>query len=203
MHPLVRPGLFLLCLLPLLVLSWAGVDNRLGPDPAELLMHETGEWAARLLILTLLISPLREWGGWPKLVQLRRMLGLFCFFYASVHLLLFVHFYLGWTAARVLEEIIERPYVTAGFTGWLILVPLALTSTRGMQRRLRRSWQTLHRGVYLVAIAVSLHFLWQARSDIGEALVYSTLFALLIGWRVLRYWKKQRKLASNGLANAS
>ena len=202
MHPAVKPILFLLCLLPFAELFWLAVNAQLGPDPAEALMKETGEWAARLLILCLLVTPLRHLSGWGSVVKSRRLLGLFCFFYASVHLVLFLHFYLGWVPARVLEEILERPYISVGFTAWLILLPLAITSTQGMQRRLRRNWQRLHRGIYPVAVLVSLHYLWQSRSDIGEALLYSSLFGLLLAYRVLRHLKKRRNASATELMDA-
>ena len=165
-------------------------------------MLETGEWAARLLILTLLVSPLRNWTRWAGVLRLRRMLGLFCFFYACIHLTLFAQFYLGWDAARLLEELIERPYITVGFGAWLIMLPLAITSNRAMQRRLRKNWQRLHFGVYPAAILVSLHFVWQSRSDFGEALIYSSIFALLLAWRLIRYCKKQTAGSNEKLLKA-
>ena len=186
-----KPSLFLLGLLPFALLVWAGLANELGPDPAEVLMHETGQWGARILILTLCITPFRSWLGWPALIQLRRMLGLFTFFYASTHLLLFLQFYLGWSSDRLLEELVERPYITVGFLAWSIMLLLALTSNRRMQRHLRRNWQRLHRGVYIAVVLVCLHYLWQVRSDFGEALVYVLLFAALLGWRLMQFWKKQ------------
>jgi len=187
----LRAGVFALCLLPIAGVFYAAGSGALGPDPAEALMHETGEWALRLLALTLLMSPLRTWTNHPLPLKLRRMLGLFTFFYATVHLATFLQFYIGWTAPRLGEELVERPYITVGFLAWLGMLPLALTSTRGMQRRLRRNWTRLHRLVYPAAILACLHLLWQARSDIGEALVYIALFALLLGWRLFR---KARRL---------
>jgi sulfoxide reductase heme-binding subunit YedZ len=184
-----KPLVFCLGLVPLWLLFYGAVSNQLGPDPAESLMHATGEWAMRLLILTLSISPLRLWTGKTELLRLRRMLGLYTFFYACLHLFLFLHFYLGWLPAVLWEELRERPYITVGFTAWLIMLPLALTSTAAMQRRLRRNWQRLHRGIYPVAVLVSLHMLWQARSDLGEALLYTTIFAALLCWRFIRYRK--------------
>jgi sulfoxide reductase heme-binding subunit YedZ len=189
----LKPAVFAAALAPAVVLLVAAFGGNLGPDPAEALMHGTGEWAARLLIATLLISPLREIGGWKVLLKLRRMLGLFVFAYGSVHLLLFLQFYLGWSGARVWEELVERPYIAVGFLAWVLMLPLAVTSTRGMQRRLKRNWARLHRAIYPVALLVSLHILWQARSDVGEALVYIAIFALLLGWRALRY---RRRLAA-------
>lgn len=202
MQRFLKPLLFLACLAPFTALFRAAVMARLGPDPGEQLMLETGEWAARLLILTLLVSPLRSWTGWSGILRVRRMLGLFCFFYGCIHLTLFAHFYLGWDAARLWEELVERPYITVGFGAWLIMLALAVTSNRAMQRRLRKNWQRLHRGVYPVAILVSLHFIWQSRSDFGEALIYSLIFALLLAWRLIRYWKKQAATGSEKLLRA-
>lgn len=192
---LLRHGPFALCLLPLLAILLAIVSDSLGPDPAERLMHMSGEWAVRILLLCLLMSPLRQWTGNPFWLQQRRMLGLFSFFYACLHLLIFLQLFLGWSGARVVEELAERPYITAGFLAWIVMLPMAITSTRAMQRRLGRNWVRLHRVIYLAAMAVSLHILWQARSDIGEALLYGTLFGALLVWRLWRRLRRQRSLA--------
>ncbi|MCL4104308.1 UNVERIFIED_CONTAM: hypothetical protein GTU68_047270 [Idotea baltica] len=150
-------------------------------------MHITGEWGARCLLLSLLVSPLRKWTGWSTVLKLRRMLGLFAFFYATVHLTSFAHFYVGWTVSILVEELLERPYITLGFAAWLLMLPLAVTSTRGMQRRLRKNWQRLHRLVYPVAVFVCAHIIWQVRSDAGEALLYLVLFFGLLLWRYFRF----------------
>lgn len=186
MERLLKPGVILFCLAPLLWAAYGTLAGQLGPDPAETLMHLTGEWALRLLALTLLVSPLRSWTGWARLMTLRRMLGLYAFFYACVHFLVFLQFYIGWTGTALAKELTERPYVSAGFAAWLILLPLALTSTRRMRRRLGARWTRLHKLIYLAAIIACLHLLWQARSDLGEALVYILVFALLLRWRVRR-----------------
>ncbi len=193
---IARVGLWLLCLVPFVVLVYALVQAQLGPDPAERIMHVTGEWALRFLLCTLLISPLRLWTGWAFLMKLRRMLGLYSFFYACVHLLCFAHFFLGWTWVILVEELLERPYITAGFSAWLLMLPLALTSTRAMQRRLRKNWGRLHRAIYIAALCASVHLIWQSRSDIGEALLYSVIIFALLAWRVWRYFKRQRAVAS-------
>lgn len=192
---LIRAGVFALCLIPFLWLAWRAATGGLGPDPAKALMLETGEWALRLLVLTLLVSPLRQWTGWPVVMRLRRMLGLYTFFYASVHLASFGQFYIGWSGGLLVEELGERPYITVGFAAWVLLLPLAITSTRGWQRRLRRNWQRLHRLIYPAAVLACLHLFWQARSDVGEALVYIVLVGLLLGWRVHRYRARGRAQA--------
>jgi len=159
-------------------------------------MQVSGDWAIRLLVITLMVSPLRKWLAWPRLASYRRMFGLFCFFYASVHLLAFAHFYSGWSIELLWTEFSERPYISAGILGWLIMLPLAITSTRGMQRRLRRRWVELHRGVYGVAVLACVHLIWQTRSDFGEALVYSVLFFALLSWRVSRRLQRPSATAS-------
>lgn len=191
----LKVGLFLLCLLPFAWLVSAAAGAGLGPDPAEAIMHETGLWGLRLLLLTLCMSPLRQWSGRQWFMQQRRMLGLFAFFYACVHLAAFAHFYIGWQGALLLEELLERPYISLGFAAWLLMLPLALTSTRGMQRRLRRQWLRLHRLVYPAAILACLHLLWQSRSDVGEALIYIGFCALLLGWRVQRAGRRRHRSA--------
>jgi sulfoxide reductase heme-binding subunit YedZ len=175
------------------LLFYGALANTLGPDPAETIMHITGEWSARMLLLTLLISPLRQWTGWRLLTKLRRMLGLYAFSYALIHLATFGHFYLGWSAQLLAEELAERPYITMGFGALLMLLPLAVTSTKAMQRRLGRNWQRLHRLIYVAAVLVCVHILWQLRSDAGEAIVYITLFVALLGWRLARFNSKRRR----------
>ena len=135
----IRCAVFVLCLFPFALIVYAIAVGTAGPDPAEYIMHSTGEWAARFLLLSLFASPLRKWTGWSVVIRLRRMLGLYAFFYGCVHLATFGHFYIGWTASLIIEEFTERPYITVGFSAWLLMLSLALTSTRGMQRRLRKN----------------------------------------------------------------
>jgi methionine sulfoxide reductase heme-binding subunit len=195
MERVARIGTFVLCLLPLAWILYTAFAGRLGPDPAEALMLFTGEWALRMLALTLLVSPLRAWTGWSFLLGLRRMLGLYAFFYGCVHFLTFLQFYIGWFPTALTEELAERPYITLGFSAWLLMLPLAITSTRAMQRRLRGNWQRLHRLVYPAAVLACMHLLWQARSDLGQALIYLAIFAALLVWRVRRRSLKQRRSA--------
>jgi sulfoxide reductase heme-binding subunit YedZ len=183
----IRCAVFMLCLIPFALIAYAIAVGNAGPDPAEFIMHSTGEWAARFLLLSLFASPLRHWTAWSVVLRLRRMFGLYAFFYGCVHLATFGHFYIGWTIPLLIEEFTERPYITVGFSAWLLMLPLALTSTRAMQRRLRKNWQRLHRLVYPAAILVCLHVLWQARSDVGEPLIYIALFGWMLTWRFIRY----------------
>ena len=188
----IRLGVFFLCLIPFSLTLYGAAVGSLGPDPAERIMHVTGEWAARLLLLTLLISPLRKWSGWSVLLKLRRMLGLYAFFYGVVHLVSFAHFYLGWSPAILVEELVERPYITVGFAALLLMLPLAVTSTRAIQRRLGRRWLQLHRLIYVSSLLVCAHILWQVRSDAGDAILYIGLFTVLLAWRVKRYVHKRK-----------
>lgn len=181
---------FIAALLPLaygvwqIVLLQSGGNHQLGADPAKALVHMQGEWAIRFLLLTLLVSPLRQLTGWLKLIQIRRMLGLFTFFYASLHLLAYVVFLLELDFAGLWQDIEKRPFITVGFTAWLLLLPLAVTSTNWMMRRLRHRWQILHRAIYLVALLAVVHLIWIARSSYAEAALYGGLVVLLLFLRV-------------------
>ncbi|MGJ4730262.1 protein-methionine-sulfoxide reductase heme-binding subunit MsrQ [Luteimonas sp. SDU101] len=191
---LAKSAVHALALLPLSLLAWrfwqvwseADIDA-LGPDPVAAIEHELGLWALRLLLVTLAITPLRQISGQPAWLKFRRMLGLYSFAYASLHLAAYLALDLrGWWAL-VFEEIVKRPYITVGFAAWLLLVPLAVTSTRGWMRRLGRNWGRLHRLVYLVAVLAVLHFWWIVKSDYREPLLYALVLAMLLGWRV---WNK-------------
>ncbi len=179
-----KPLVFALCLVPLSWLIWDTVQDSLGTDPVAQLEHRSGLWALRLLLATLAITPLRRLTGWNGAIRYRRMLGLFTFFYASVHLTIYTVVDLGGFWSQLLEEIAKRPYITVGFTAWLLLIPLALTSTKGMMRRLGRRWGKLHRLVYAIALLALLHFLWLVKADHREPLAYLCIFAVLMLWRV-------------------
>lgn len=183
-----------LALAPGLWLAWqvaqvaSGRDiDALGADPVAEITHRLGLWALRLLLITLALTPLRQLTGqaWP--VQLRRMLGLYAFAYASAHVTTWLALDLGMDATMLLTELTRRPYITVGALAWLLLVPLALTSTRGWMRRLGRRWGQLHRLVYLIAILAVVHLWWLTRSDYSEPLAYATVLALLLGWRLIRW----------------
>ena len=177
-------GLGALCLIPLVAMTGAFATNRLGSDPVETLTHETGEWALRLLILTLCVTPLRQFFGWSHLAPYRRTLGLMSFLYASLHFATYLTFDLDWSFHDLAEDIRERPYVTLGFSAFLILLPLAMTSTRRSIKRLGRNWQRLHRWVYLALILAVLHFIWLVKADLREPLIYAGVAALVLAWRI-------------------
>ena len=181
-NPSVRGLFFVLCLVPFLVLTNAVISDALGPDPAEYLMRVTGEWVMRFMVLVLAATPLARW-GWPRLARYRRMLGLYVWFYATLHLLVFAQVYIGWSGAILLEELVERPYVLVGFLAWLILVPLGITSANSIRRKLGRNWRKLHKLTYAVAFLGWLHLFWLSRSDVGEAVVYGVVFGLLFVFR--------------------
>ncbi len=174
--------------------SGADIDA-LGADPVASIEHSLGLWALRFLLLTLAISPLRQLTGQPALLRLRRMLGLYAFAYACLHFAAWLVLDLRLDWAGVATEIARRPFITVGFLAWLLLVPLAITSTRGWMRRLARHWQRLHRLVYPIAALAVLHFWWVVKSDIREPLLYAALLAVLLGWRL---WRRLRPAARRG-----
>lgn len=182
----LRTAVQLLALLPLLALLWDGYSDALGADPVEEITHRTGWWALTLLMASLAVTPVRRITGWNRVIQLRRTLGLFAFFYATVHVLVYFGLDQMFSVEYIGEDILERPYITVGFTAWLLLVPLALTSTRGWIRRLGKRWQLLHRLVYPAAILAVLHFLWLVKADLREPLVFAAILAALLGLRLHR-----------------
>lgn len=182
-----KPLVFALALAPAVYLTLgafglAGVD--LGADPVREILHRCGKTALQLLLLTLLVTPLREITGWRDLIRLRRMLGLFAFFYAVLHFTTYAWLDQGLDLRAIGEDILKRPYITIGLAALLLLVPLAVTSTNRMMRRLGRRWTQLHRLVYLVTLLGVWHFWWQVKKDIREPLVYALIFAALMAWRL-------------------
>jgi sulfoxide reductase heme-binding subunit YedZ len=186
---------FVLCALPAGWLVHAGVAGGLGPNPVETITFTTGDWALRLLLVTLAVTPARQLTGIAAVMQLRRMLGLYAFFYAGLHVLTYVWLDAFFSLAYIWDDIAKRLYITAGFTGFCLLVPLAVTSTNAMVRRLgARRWQRLHRLVYPAAIAGVLHFLWLVKADLREPLAYAAVLALLLVARIPRVSRRLRRL---------
>ena len=174
-------------LLALAPFAWLIADiwyDRLGADPIAELTHATGLWALRFLLLALAITPLRRITGWSLLARFRRLIGLYAFFYASVHLSIYLVLDLGGYWAQILEDIVKRPYITVGFAAWCGLLMLALTSTRGMMRRLGRRWSQLHRIVYGIGVLAVLHFVWLVKADVREPAIYGAILALLLVLRL-------------------
>jgi sulfoxide reductase heme-binding subunit YedZ len=189
-----KPLVFLAASAPLLwivagIFGMAG--SELGADPVREIIHRCGKTALNLLLVTLAVTPVRELGGWPHLIRLRRMLGLFAFTYAVLHLVSYVWLDQGLAWGVIVEDILERPYITIGMLALLMMVPLAVTSTNRMMRRLKRRWQTLHRLIYPIAILGVWHFYWQVKADIREPLIYAGILALLLGYRLLpKRWRR-------------
>lgn len=189
---------FLLCLLPLSWLIYGLLTDQLGANPIEVLTRSSGEWTLRFLLLTLLMTPLRQWSGsaWP--LKFRRMLGLFTFFYVCVHLTTYLwldHFF-DWQ--EIIKDILKRPYITLGMSAFVLLIPLAITSTRAMQRRLGRRWKALHQLVYPIALLGTIHFMLLVKADLLKPLIYLTLLVILLAlrpnirqWFVWRQWQRR------------
>ena len=188
--PLFRLLVFTGALLPLVLLFGDAFGGRLGPDPGERLTERLGLLAFQCLLATLFLSPLTRWTKWPGWVRVRRMVGLFAFFYAVLHLVAFLQFVIGWDDLWV--AFTERPYIIFGSIALLLMCPLAFTSTKGMMKWLGRSWKPLHRLIYPALAFAWLHFLWQARSDVGEMMAYAVIAVFLMGVRV--YWFGWRTL---------
>jgi sulfoxide reductase heme-binding subunit YedZ len=183
-----KPLVFGASLLPLAWLCWLGWQAQLGANPVETLSHRTGDWSLRFLLLTLAVTPLRRLSGWNWLQKYRRMLGLFAFFYVCLHFSVYLIFDQFFDLAGIAEDVVKRPYITVGFAGWLLLIPLAATSTHGMMKRLGRNWQRLHRLVYLIGVLGVLHYLWLVKADLTEPLLYGGLLGVLLGYR-LWWWR--------------
>jgi sulfoxide reductase heme-binding subunit YedZ len=186
---IVKPLVFLLCLLPFLLLVLNAINNNLGTNPVETLTHETGLWALRFLLITLMVTPLRRFTNAHWLIKLRRMLGLFSFFYAVMHFITYVWLdqYFDWN--EILIDIPKRPFITIGFISFILLIPLALTSTNAMQRRLKKKWLLLHKIVYIIPVLVIIHFTWSLKADYAEPLWYALVFSALMLSRLYHHKK--------------
>lgn len=182
---------FLAAMAPFALLLNSALNNQLGADPAKTIVDELGSWAMNFLWITLAITPARRVLGWRKPLLFRRMMGLYAFFYAVLHLLAVATFILGLRADLIVREVSERPYVIAGFAAFLLLIPLAVTSTRDWQARLGRRWRTLHLLVFPAALLVLLHFVWLIRASYAEATFYTILLAFLLGIRL--YISRRRR----------
>lgn len=194
-----KPVVFAACLAPALLLAASAFGlpvEDLGPDPVARILHSLGKTALNLLFITLLVTPVRQLTGFTHLLRLRRMLGLFAFSYALLHFLAYLGLdqQLDWRG--VLHDIAKRPYITVGFTALVLLVPLAVTSTNAMMRRLGRRWGELHRLIYVVAILGVVHYYWQVKRDVREPLIYAGILAVLLGYRLVKRRAARRRLTS-------
>ncbi len=188
-----KPVVFLLCLLPasFVVTDAFELTGRLGANPVEEILDRFGNWGLRMIMITLAVTPLRRITGWSWLARFRRMLGLFAFFYVLLHFLTWRILDQGVLLSAILEDLVERPFITIGFAALLLLTALAATSTNGMRRRLGRRWQTLHNAVYLIAALGVWHYWWQVKKDITEPLIYTVVLGVLLAPRAWWYWRKQ------------
>lgn len=198
---IVKPLVLVAALAPIALLvagaaGWWGVS--LGANPVENILETLGKTALNLLLLTLCITPLRQLSGWPAIMRLRRMLGLAAFAYVLAHFVFYVLVDQGLDFAVVIEDVAKRPFITAGFTAFLLLIPLALTSTRGAMRRLGRRWGQLHRLVYVAALLGCVHYYWQVKADVREPLFYFAALAVLLGWRLQRHLRSRARAVPAG-----
>ena len=183
MTRVIKPVVFILCLLPFLILVWDTITHHLGANPVETLNLRTGIWTLRLLLLTLTVTPLRRITGWNSLIRLRRMLGLYAFFYAFAHFLTWLVFDHFFNVHEIVKDIIKRPYITVGFSAFVMLIPLAVTSTKNWVRRLGSRWAKLHQLVYVIATFGVLHYLWLVKADVRDPVIYGLILAVLLGYR--------------------
>lgn len=181
----LKPTVFLLALIPLAQLIWNTMAHQLGANPVETITHHTGEWTLRFLLITLAMPPLKRLSGWNGWIRVRRMLGLFAFFYASLHFLTYLWVDQFFVLADIWSDVIKRPYITVGILSFLILIPLAATSSDRVIRRLGgRRWRRLHRMVYPATLGAIVHFLWLVKTDYREPLIYLAVFGVLLLLRV-------------------
>jgi sulfoxide reductase heme-binding subunit YedZ len=182
----IKAPVFVLCLCPLFLLGWRALHNGLGANPIEFITHFTGDWTLQFLVITLAITPLRKLLGLPDLIQFRRMLGLFAFFYGSLHFLTYIWLDKFFDFSEIGKDVVKRPFITAGFLGFVLMVPLAITSTRGWIRRLGGArWQMLHRLVYVSAVAGVVHYYWLVKSDVRWPLAYAAAVGVLLLYRIV------------------
>lgn len=191
-----KAALFLVCLIPLARLGWYGYSGQLGANPIEFITRSLGTWTLVFLLITLSITPLRKLSGWSWLIKLRRMTGLFAFFYVSLHFVTYIWLDQFFDLNSIYKDVIKRPFITIGFAAFVLLIPLAATSTNAMIKRIGgKRWQQLHRLVYLIAIFAVLHYWWLVKKDITQPLIYAVILSVLLGYRVLinRLNAKQKK----------
>ena len=195
LHPAAKPLLFALALLPFANLLWGAIANTLGANPAEALIRGTGDWVLRFLCITLAVTPLREWTGWNGLVRMRRMLGLFAYFYGVSHFLCYAWLDMNLDWADIVKDIPKRPFVLVGSLAMLLMTPLAATSfNKAIKAMGAKRWKTLHKLVYAIVLLGLLHFFWMraAKNNFGEWSIYAVIVAVLLGWRLWRRFGPQR-----------
>ncbi len=201
MHPAVKPVVFVLCLLPFAWLTYGAFTDGLGANPAEYLIRATGDWTLRFICIVLAVTPLRTITRWNALARLRRMLGLFAYFYVVVHLLCYSWFDKDFDIPDIAKDIAKRPFILVGFAAFVLLTPLAATSfNRAIKALGAKRWQALHRLVYVIAGLGLLHFFWMraGKNNFNEVFVYAGIVAVLLGWRVWNHFRKKPAGAATG-----
>jgi len=203
----LKVPVFLLCLGPAFVLTWKGFHEDLGANPIDVITRTTGRWTLTFLLITLSVTPVRKLSGLTWLIRYRRMLGLFAFFYGSLHLMTYVWLDKFFNVHEMLHDIAKRRFITAGMTAWFLMLPLALTSTTGWIRRIGgKRWQRLHRLIYFSAAAGVVHFIWLVKADLRRPLTYGTVLAILLAYRLIAWLvgrvRARRTLASQQTARA-
>jgi sulfoxide reductase heme-binding subunit YedZ len=190
---------FALCLVPLGILVWRGFQNDLTLNPVQFVEHSLGDWVLRFLAITLAITPFRKILHLPQLIRFRRMMGLFAFFYLCLHFITWLALDRFFNWAQILDDISKRPYITVGFTAFLLLIPLAVTSTAGWIRRLGgKRWQNLHRLIYVAAVLGVIHYYWLVKSDHRKPLLYAFIIGVLLAWRVATWLYGKGKSSAKG-----
>ena len=193
----LKAALFIASLYPLLRLSWLAYSDQLGANPIELITRSLGTWTLVFLLITLTITPLRKLSGWMWLIKLRRMAGLFAFFYVTLHFITYIWLDQFFDLSAMYKDIIKRPFITIGFAAFVMLIPLALTSTNAMMRKMGgKNWQLLHRLVYAIALFGVLHYWWLVKKDLTQPIIYSSVLAVLLGYR-LWVWQSKKRLATS------
>jgi methionine sulfoxide reductase heme-binding subunit len=199
-----KAPLFVAALIPAGYLAWGAFNDALGANPIEYITRETGTWTLRFLVLTLAVTPVRRLTGWNWLVRFRRMIGLFAFFYGSLHFLTYIWLDQFFDLPGIVADVVKRPYITVGFTGFTLMLPLALTSTTGWIRRLGgKRWQALHRLVYVSAVCGVVHYLWLVKADITRPVRYGMVVAVLLLARIAWAWSSRRAVLVRQSAAAS
>lgn len=199
----LKPFVFGGCLVPLALLGAGGLRGQLGANPIEKITHQTGDWTLILLLMTLAITPLRRITGINELISFRRMLGLFAFFYGTLHFFTYIWLDKFFDTHEIAKDVYKRPFITAGFTGFVLMIPLAVTSTKGWIRRLGKKWVVLHRLIYASAIAGVVHYIWLVKKDVRKPLIYATVLAILLFWRLAVWIIKRQKSPTAKLPAAS
>lgn len=190
-----KPIIFVVCLLPALLLvgDTFGITGSLSANPVEDILDRFGNWALRFIMITLAVTPLRQLTGWNWLSRFRRMLGLFTFFYAVMHFSTWLILDRELRLADISEDLIERPFITLGFTAVVWLTALAVTSLTAIRRRMGKNWQTLHYSVYVIAVLGVWHYWWQVKKDVTEPQIYAAVLAVLLGFRLIHHWRRRRR----------